>query len=52
VEEVEEVFAEDYDDPVKENTAPPPTEQEMDTPVDSQTKSLVFEVSACPNRSP
>ncbi|XP_048742628.1 polyglutamine-binding protein 1-like [Ostrea edulis] len=49
-EEIEEVFAEDYDDPVKENTAPPPADLEMDTSVDNQTKSLVFEVSACPNR--
>ncbi|XP_061187428.1 polyglutamine-binding protein 1-like [Saccostrea echinata] len=49
VEEVEEVFAEDYDDPIKENTAPPVTEQEMETSHD-QTKPLVYDVSACPNR--
>lgn len=48
-EEVEEVFAEDYDDPIKENTTPVSTEQGMETG-DSQVKPLVHEVSACPNR--
>lgn len=48
-EEVEEVFAEDYDDPIKESTTPVSTEQGMETG-DSQVKPLVHEVSACPNR--
>lgn len=48
-EEIEEVFAEDYDDPIKENATPVTTEQGMETG-DSQVKPLVHEVSACPNR--
>lgn len=48
-EEAEEVFAEDYDDPIKENATPVTTEQGMETG-DSQVKPLVHEVSACPNR--
>ena len=49
-EEVEEVFAEDYDDPHTENTAPPATEPAVES-VDNKGKPLVHEVSACPNRS-
>ena len=49
-EEVEEVFAEDYDDPHTENTAPPATEPTVES-VDNKGKPLVHEVSACPNRS-
>ena len=49
-EEVEEVFAEDYDDPHTENTAPPATELAVES-VDNKGKPLIHEVSACPNRS-
>ncbi|KAK3103479.1 hypothetical protein FSP39_019546 [Pinctada imbricata] len=51
-EEVEEVFAEDYDDPQKEVVAQPEPElpPQDPTPIE-QNQELIFDVAACPNRS-
>lgn len=57
VEVEEEVFAEDYDEPVKEGSTQPPPELPLETPVDDNKNEeeirgpLIYDVLACPNRS-
>lgn len=56
-EEVEEVFAEDYDDPSKPETVPPVAEPDIVAPVLEQplphtaAETVFFETTACPHRS-